>query len=89
VGAAIDAERFNLKTEVERLERAALRAALAQSGGNAALAARLLGAVGRGEASHPGGTVRSMMRRLGVATPRPVRATRAPRARPAARSRRG
>ena len=56
--------RMNLRDEVEALERAALEEALARSGGNAARAAHLLGAVGRGTSRDPGGTVRAMMRRL-------------------------
>jgi transcriptional regulator with GAF, ATPase, and Fis domain len=55
---------MNLKAEVEALERTALEEALAIAGGNAAAAARLLGAVGRGAARDPGGTVRAMVRRL-------------------------
>jgi DNA-binding NtrC family response regulator len=54
-----------LRDAVTELERAALAAALARAEGNAAEAARLLGAVGRGAAKDPGGTVRAMMRRLG------------------------
>ncbi|HZX93238.1 MAG TPA: helix-turn-helix domain-containing protein [Myxococcales bacterium] len=64
--AAIDAGSFSLPREVESLERSALQAALARSGGNVAKAARLLGEVGRGEATDPGSTVRAMIRRLGV-----------------------
>jgi DNA-binding NtrC family response regulator len=56
--------RMNLRDEVAALERMALEEALARTGGNAARAARLLGAVGRGAARDPGGTVRAMMRRL-------------------------
>ncbi len=56
---------MNLRAEIEALERAALDAALAESGGNATHAARLLGSVGRGAAADPGGTVRAMKRRLG------------------------
>jgi hypothetical protein len=41
-------------------------AALAESNGSAAMAARLLGEVGRGKARDPGGTVRAMMRRHGI-----------------------
>jgi len=63
---ALDDGRFDLRTERERLERLALERALSLAGGNAARAAELLGAVGRGEATDPGGTVRAMMRRLGV-----------------------
>lgn len=57
---------FNLKHELEQLERRALDIALRRSDGNAAEAARLLGAVGRGAARDPGGTVRTMMKRLGL-----------------------
>jgi two-component system response regulator AtoC len=56
---------MNLRAEIEALERAALDAALAESGGNATHAARLLGTVGRGASADPGGTVRAMKRRLG------------------------
>jgi DNA-binding NtrC family response regulator len=59
--------RLNLRDEVAALERVALEEALARTGGNAAQAARLLGAVGRGSSRDPGGTVRAMMRRLGRA----------------------
>ena len=55
---------MNLRDEVAALERAALDEALKRTGGNAAQAARLLGAVGRGRSRDPGGTVRAMMRRL-------------------------
>src|SRR5262249_1603231 len=65
---------FHLHDAVRDLERAALAAALERTRGNAAEAARILGAVGRGTArapagtgGGPGGTVRAMMRRLGVA----------------------
>lgn len=57
---------MNLRVEIENLERAALVAALRHANGNAAEAARLLGEVGRGTAKDPGGTVRTMMKRLGV-----------------------
>jgi len=59
------AGRLDLREEIHALERSALDAALEQSGGNAAEAARLLGTVGRGAARDPGGTVRAMKRRLG------------------------
>ncbi len=59
---------YNLRREVEGLERAALQAALDMGRGNATEAARLLGEVGRGSARDPGGTVRAMMRRLGIAS---------------------
>jgi DNA-binding NtrC family response regulator len=65
LGARVRAGGFDLRREVEALERAALDSALAASGGNAAAAARLLGTVGRGTARDPGGTVRAMRRRLG------------------------
>jgi len=65
IGRRMDAGQFNLRREVEELERAALAEALSRSGGRAAGAARLLGDVGRGAARDPGGTVRAMMRRLG------------------------
>jgi transcriptional regulator with PAS, ATPase and Fis domain len=55
---------LNLRDEIEALERTALDEALKVAGGNAAAAARLLGAVGRGTARDPGSTVRAMMRRL-------------------------
>jgi transcriptional regulator with GAF, ATPase, and Fis domain len=67
VARAIAERRFDLRRAVGELERSALEAALAASGGSAAGAARLLGRVGRGDAHDPGGTVRAMMRRLGVA----------------------
>jgi DNA-binding NtrC family response regulator len=57
---------MNLKREIEALEKLALGEALRRSGGNAAEAARLLGEVGRGEAKDPGGTVRTMAKRLGL-----------------------
>ncbi len=57
---------FNLRTEVRALERTAVLEALTLSQGSAAEAARLLGEVGRGAARDPGGTVRAMMRRLGI-----------------------
>ena len=64
VAARVRAGGFDLRREVNALERAALDAALAAAGGNAAAAARLLGTVGRGQARDPGGTVRAMARRL-------------------------
>jgi DNA-binding NtrC family response regulator len=70
VARAIAERRFDLRRAVGELERAALEAALAATGGSAAGAARLLGRVGRGDAHDPGGTVRAMMRRLGLAAPR-------------------
>jgi DNA-binding NtrC family response regulator len=67
VSHRIDRGVMNLREEVAALERVALEEALARTGGNAARAAQLLGAVGRGAARDPGGTVRAMMRRLGKA----------------------
>jgi len=64
--ARMAAGTFSLREEIDALERTALRLALARAHGNAAHAARLLGAVGRGSAADPGGTVRAMMRRLEV-----------------------
>ena len=75
---ALGSGAFDLRAEKERLERLALEQALALASGNAARAAELLGAVGRGEASDPGSTVRAMMRRLGVRA-RKARGRRAPR----------
>jgi DNA-binding NtrC family response regulator len=57
---------FNLRDEVTALQRVALAEALRRAGGNATKAARLLGSVGRGQASDPGGTVRAMARRLRI-----------------------
>jgi transcriptional regulator with GAF, ATPase, and Fis domain len=57
---------LNLRKEVDALEAEALRLALLRSGGSPARAARLLGEVGRGQSKDPAGTVRAMMRRLGV-----------------------
>ncbi len=65
IAERIKGGRMNLRDEVAGLERVALEEALARAGGNAAQAARLLGAVGRGAARDPGGTVRAMLRRLG------------------------
>jgi DNA-binding NtrC family response regulator len=63
---AVGSPGFELAREVHALERAALELALKRTGGNAAQAARLLGSVGRGTASDPGGTVRAMIKRLGI-----------------------
>jgi DNA-binding NtrC family response regulator len=57
---------MRLRDEIAALERAAVEEALKLAGGNAARAARLLGAVGRGSSRDPGGTLRAMMRRLGA-----------------------
>jgi len=61
---------FNLRDEVDAMEREALAVALERSAGNATAAAKLLGEVGRGRSQDPGGTVRAMMRRLGVSAKR-------------------
>jgi transcriptional regulator with PAS, ATPase and Fis domain len=66
VRARVAAGRFNLRKAREALERVALKAALQTAKGNAAEAARLLGEVGRGGSKQPGGTVRVMMKRLGL-----------------------
>jgi DNA-binding NtrC family response regulator len=66
VAARIAQGAFNLRREIEHLEREALGAALARTGGRPTAAARLLGEVGRGRSTDPGGTVRAMMRRLGI-----------------------
>jgi DNA-binding NtrC family response regulator len=63
---AMDAGQFNLRREVEGLERAALELALSRASGSPTGAARHLGQVGRGTSRDPGGTVRAMMRRLGT-----------------------
>ena len=64
VEAAIDRGDFNLRREIEALERTAVRHALARTDQSPTRAARLLGEVGRGAARDPSGTVRAMMRRL-------------------------
>ena len=66
LAGAVASGQFNLRQEVERLERAALELALGRAGGNAAQAARLLGEVGRGRAIDPGSTVRAMIRRFAL-----------------------
>ncbi len=63
---AMDAGQFNLREELEGLERAAVEAALERGGGSPARAAKWLGEVGRGRATDPAGAVRTVMRRLGV-----------------------
>ncbi len=66
VRARVAAGRFNLRSAREALERAAVKAALQAAKGNVAEAARRLGEVGRGSAKQPGGTLRVMMKRLGL-----------------------
>jgi DNA-binding NtrC family response regulator len=62
----IDEGRMNLRAARDELERTALELALVRAGGSPARAARLLGEVGRGSSSDPGGTVRAMLRRHGL-----------------------
>jgi DNA-binding NtrC family response regulator len=88
VRQAIAAKRFDMRAAITELERVALEAALAASDGSAAEAARLLGRVGRGSAHDPGGTVRAMMRRLGVGRGDAIRPSRSRSRPPAPRSRR-
>ena len=64
--ARLEARSMNLRQELELLERRALVEALRLCGGHPGRAAELLGEVGRGSARDPAGTVRAMMRRLGV-----------------------
>lgn len=66
IARRIDAGTMNLRRAIEALERAALAEALSRTRGNAAKAAKLLGEVGRGASSDPGGTVRAIARRVGV-----------------------
>ena len=66
LAARFDGLRMNLRLELENLERAALEEALRRAAGNPGRAAQLLGEVGRGAARDPAGTVRAMMRRLGI-----------------------
>jgi len=70
IAGKIERGTMNLKDEVAALERLAIEEALQRSNGNAALAARLLGQVGRGVSRDPGGTVRAMLRRLKDPIPR-------------------
>jgi hypothetical protein len=51
---------------LDTLERTALTLALARCNHSPTAAARLLGTIGRGRSSDPGGTVRAMMRRHGL-----------------------
>ncbi len=66
ISRLLDEGRMNLRAIRDELERSALELALARSGGSPSRTARLLGEVGRGSSSDPGGTVRAMMRRLGL-----------------------
>jgi DNA-binding NtrC family response regulator len=74
VRCAVEEGSFDLQDARESLERAALEAALERAG-NASAAAQLLGRVGRGAARDPGGTVRAMMKRLGIDAGTAPRAT--------------
>jgi DNA-binding NtrC family response regulator len=64
IARRIEAGTMNLRRLLDEVERAALEEALARSGGSPTKAARLLGEVGRGRSSDPGGTVRAMRKRL-------------------------
>jgi DNA-binding NtrC family response regulator len=64
IARRIEAGTLNLRRLLDEVERAALEEALARAGGSATRAARLLGEVGRGRSSDPGGTVRAMRKRL-------------------------
>ena len=66
LAAAVGSPGFQLAREVAGLERAALELALTARRRQRRQAARLLGSVGRGQAADPGGTVRAMMKRLGL-----------------------
>jgi DNA-binding NtrC family response regulator len=66
VATRIDAGDFDLVSAVDDLEREALAHALKKANGSATAAARMLGRVGRGSSSDPGGTVRAMAKRLGL-----------------------
>lgn len=72
VRAQVATGRFDLSGAVRALERASVVEALGLCDGNATAAARLLGRVGRGSARDPGGTLRAMMKRLGVASKSPA-----------------
>ncbi len=64
IARRIDAGTMNLRRLVDEVERAAIEEALARAAGSPTKAARLLGEVGRGRSSDPGGTVRAMQKRL-------------------------
>jgi len=66
ISARLEARSMNLRQELETFERTALTEALRLSSGHPGRAAELLGEVGRGSARDPAGTVRAMMRRLGL-----------------------
>ncbi len=66
IARLLDDGQMNLRAARDELERTALELALARSAGSPARAARLLGEVGRGSSSDPGGTVRAMLRRHGL-----------------------
>ena len=66
IARRIEAGTMNLRRLLDEVERAALEEALARAEGSPTKAARLLGEVGRGRSSDPGGTVRSMLKRLNL-----------------------
>jgi two-component system response regulator HydG len=66
IARRIDAGTMNLRQVLDEVERAALEEALARAGGSPTGAAHLLGEVGRGRSSDPGGTVRAMRKRLNL-----------------------
>ncbi|MEO8701277.1 MAG: sigma 54-interacting transcriptional regulator [Kofleriaceae bacterium] len=66
IARLLDEGRMNLRGLRDELERITLELALERTNGSPARAARLLGEVGRGTSSDPGGTVRAMMRRHGL-----------------------
>ena len=68
LAAQIAGGAMNLRAAREQLERAALELALEHAGGSPTRAARLLGEVGHGASRDPGGTVRAMMKRYGLAS---------------------
>jgi DNA-binding NtrC family response regulator len=67
IASQLASGRMNLRATRDELDRCALELALARADGSPARAARLLGEVGRGTSSDPGGTVRAMMRRFKLA----------------------
>ncbi|HLE68487.1 MAG TPA: hypothetical protein VJH87_02300 [Vicinamibacteria bacterium] len=66
IARRIDAGTMNLRQVLDEVERAALEEALSRAGGSPTGAAHLLGEVGRGRSSDPGGTVRAMRKRLNL-----------------------
>jgi transcriptional regulator with PAS, ATPase and Fis domain len=66
IDRALATTTFDLRATLDTLERTALTLALARCNNSPTAAARLLGTIGRGSSSDPGGTVRAMMRRHGL-----------------------